>query len=448
MATKDNFFVKNKSIITFLVLEVVALTAFNFGNNSAIFGIGGGVLALGALLFAIMTKKDFKSYLILIAPVAMLLFVSILGAVNPFSQIYAKDQYVNIALAVGLPGFLILGFCLRKLGDVKAKTVLLVVGGAFALACVLGLFSTLIEYGLFYSLIYKGTPNYYYNGSPYDVTKEMYWLMGFEFNEVFVEYGSLFAILPASFLVGLLFISPKKERNEFIICAAIGAIGLLTLLVIPNLKAIIILAIASGFAFVYKFLKNYKRAQKIIGFSFLGIVALILLFFILALINAATGFHILPRVFVKNGIMQNIVPTLKAVFTPNYDGSTNLFGIVPDLIANEDALLSNTGVFEVELLKEVGLFGTLVFVGLVVYIGYLTFKYLKNSKDEGAVKSVLVVMLLAFFIYESLCYTINVQVHGSSYAAFLKSPVTLVMLFLMGYIISDSHKKKEEATNE
>ena len=447
MASENNFFVKNKSIITFLILEVVALTAFNFGNNSAIFGIGGGVLALAALLFAIMSNKDKRSFLILIIPVALLFFVSIIGAVNPFSQIYGKDWYVNLGLLIGLPGFLALGFCLRKLGDVKTKTVLLVVGGALALVCLLGLFSTLIEYGLFYSLIYKGTPNYYYNGSPFDVTKEMYWLMGFEFNEVFVEYGSLFTILAASFLVGLLFISPKKDRNEFIICATIGGIGLLTLLVIPNLKAVLILAIASIFAFVYKFLKNQKKVQKIIGFSFLGLVGLILLFFILALINAATGFHILPRIFVNNGIMQNIVPTLKAVFTPNYDGSTNLFGIVPNLLANEDALLNNTGVFEVELLKEVGLFGTLVFVGFVVYAGYLVIKYLKNSKDEGSVKSVLVVMLLAFFIFESIFHTINVQVHGSSYNAFLKSPVTLVILFIMGYMISDSHKK-EEASNE
>jgi hypothetical protein len=174
---------------------------------------------------------------------------------------------------------------------------------------------------------------------------------------------------------------------------------------------------------------------------------LALLFFILALINAATGFHILPRIFVNNGIMQNIVPVLKAVFAKNYDGSTNLFGLVPNLLANEEALFSNTGVFEVELLKEVGLFGALVFVGFVVYIGFLAFKYLKNSKDEGSVKVILIVILLAFFIFESLFHTIKVQVHGESYNTFLRSPLTLVILFIMGYIISDSHKK-EEVTNE
>ena len=211
---KDNFFVKNKSIITFLILEVVALTAFNFGNNSAIFGIVGGALALVAFLFVYKSTSDKKSLMTLIVPISLILIVSIMGGVNSFSKFF--ETYTNIALILALPGFLALGFLLRKLNDVKTKTVLLVLGGALAATCLFGLLSTTIEYGLFYSLIYKKTPNYYYNGMPFDVTKEMYWLNGFEFNEVFIDYGSLFAILAAAFLPGLLFISPKKERNNFI----------------------------------------------------------------------------------------------------------------------------------------------------------------------------------------------------------------------------------------
>ena len=58
----QNFFVKNKSIVTFLILEVVALTAFNFGNVGHIFGIAGAVLAIFAALFASILLLDFLFY--------------------------------------------------------------------------------------------------------------------------------------------------------------------------------------------------------------------------------------------------------------------------------------------------------------------------------------------------------------------------------------------------
>ena len=221
---KENFFVKNKSILTFLILEVVALTAFNFGNISYIFGLAGAFLAIVGVFFVLEVEKDKKKLVWIALPVGLLLVISLIGSFNEFSKGFSILS--NLSLLFALPAFLALGFFLRKLNDVKTRTVLLVIGGAFAALTLFGLFSTLIEYGFFYKLLYKDKPNYYYNGIPYDVTKEMYWLSGFSFTEVYIEYGSLFAVLTASFLPGLLFISPKQERNNFIICAAIGGVGL------------------------------------------------------------------------------------------------------------------------------------------------------------------------------------------------------------------------------
>ena len=100
---KDNFFVKNKSIITFLILEVVALTAFNFGNNSAIFGIVGGALALISFLFVFKSIENKKNFLTLLIPLGLILIISIMGGVNGFSRFF--ETYTNIALIVALPGF-------------------------------------------------------------------------------------------------------------------------------------------------------------------------------------------------------------------------------------------------------------------------------------------------------------------------------------------------------
>ena len=445
MASKDSFFVKNKSIITFLILEVVALTAFNFGNNGAIFGIVGGVLALLSIPFALDYIKNKSTLFKLVIPAVLLLVVSGIGAFNQFSLSF--DTFSNIALLVSLPGFLALGFFLRKLGDVKPKTVLLVLGAALAAVSLFGLFSTLIEYGFFYSLIYKNTPNYYYNGVPYDVTKEMFWLAGFEFTEVYIEYGSMFAVLTAAFLPGLLFISPKKERNEFIICAAIGGVGLLTLLVIPNFKAIIVVLVASLFAFVFKFLKNHKKVKKIIGFSFLGLLGLALLFFILTIINAASGFAFkgfLNRIFVQNRIMEGATKILTKLFAET--NGTSLFGLIP-LETNEKAIFVNSGIFEVELLKEIGVIGAFIFIGVLIYIGYLVFDYLKNSDDSDLTKAILTVVVLTYFINESLFNVVSMGPHFEGYLSFIRSPLLLVILFVLGYMIS-SEEKKEETKDE
>ena len=436
----NNFFVKNKSIMTFLILEVLALTAFNFGNISYIFGIAGGVLALCGIPFLLQNVKDKKSLLWVFLPVGILLAISALGAFNAFSKGFTPTS--NISLLVSLPAFFVLGFFLRNLNDVKAKTVIMVLGIGLAAITLFGLASTIIEYGFFYSLIYKSTPNYYYNGIPYDVTKEMYWLTGFEFNEVFVEYGSLFAVLCASFLPGLLFLSPKKERNEFIISAAIGGVGLLTLLVIPNWKALLVLVVASAFAFIFKFLRNHKKVLKILGISFVSVLGLGVLFFAVALINAAIGFKFtgfLDRIFVSNGIMNKCTPVFEALFAK---GGGNLFGLQPTSF-NQNITMQETGIFEVQLLKEVGLFGTLIFIGFIFMMGYFLYNYIKHSDDHDHIKVILITMLLAFFVFETLFNVILTQPHGEAYNAFLRSPELLVMLFVFGFTFMIPNKEEK-----
>ena len=440
----NNFFVKNKSILTFLILEVVALTAFNFGNVSHIFALVGGIAALICIPFVVALTENKKSLIPFAIPFVLLIVISILGSLNSFSKGFSL--FSNIALLLSLPGFLLLGFALRKLGDVKTKTILLVLGGALALLTLFGLFSTIIEYGFFYRLIYKSTPNYYYDGVPYDVTKEMYWLTGFGFNEVFVEYGSLFAILSASFLPGLLFISPKEERNDFIICALIGGIGLLTLLVLPNFKAIAILAVASAFAFVYKFLWNKEKVKKILGISFVNVLGLAIIFFIIAIANVAAGYKftgILNRLFVQNRIMNKVTPVIEAIFMKVGGKLVNFFGLAPT-VANESVTWAESNMFEVQLLKEVGLIGTVLFGLFLIMMGYFILQYLNRSEDKDASKNIFVVMLLLFFVYESLFNLVSIGPHIESYEAFLRSPALLVMLFIMGYIFTNPEKKEEK----
>ena len=452
---EKNFFVRNKSILTFLILEVLALTAFNFGDISYIFALAGGFLAVVGIFFLLNVEKNKKSLLWALIPTAYLLLISIFAVASPFAKAYSNLE--NIALFISLPGFFIIGYIVRKMKDVKPKLVLLVIGGGLAAITLFGLFSTIIEYGLFYSLIYKNKPMYYYNAETFNVTKEMYWLTGFQFNEVYVEYGSLFAVLCGAFLPGLLFLKPKEDRNEFIVCAVVGGIGLLTLLAIPNFKALLVLVVASSIAFIYKFLKNHKKTQKILGISFVSIVFLGLVFFSVGLIGASKGIEyqgILKRIFVENGIMQNVNAVFKEMFAVVDGSKINVNGMPPIEYNLEphpfytgtgNGIWIETGIFEVQLLKEIGVVGTFLFFGFVLLTGYMLLRYYRHSKDSDHVKAVLLVLVLAFFIFESLFNVFSVAVHETIIVAFIRSPLLLVVLFIIGFTFIPFG---EEKTNE
>ena len=441
----NNFFVKNKSIVTFLILEVIALTAFNFGNVSQIFGIAGAVLGIVSFFFVYGIEKDKKSLLPILIPLGTLFVISLIGSLNQFSKGFTVTS--NISLMLSLPAFLALGFSLRKLNDVKPRTVLFVIGGAFAAITLFGLFSTILEYGFFYRAIYKSTPNYYYNGERFNVTKEMFWLNGFEFGEVFVEYGSLFAVLCGSFLSGLLFLSPKKDKQDFIICACTGGVGLLTLLVLPNFSAIIVLLIASLFALVFKLLRKNKKNLKIIGISFIIVLFVAAILFLIAMINSAVGYKLpgfLNRLFAQNRFANKVTPVFDTLFAKVGGKLANFFGFSPTL-TNDNVIWLETGMFEAQLLKEIGLIGTLLFAIFLGISGYFTFNYLKKSEDHDYAKSVFVTVILAFFIYESFYLVVSIAPHNVSYEAFLRSPALLIILFVIGYIFIPT---KEEIKHE
>lgn len=437
----QNFFTKNKSLVTFAILEIVGLLAFNFAGISNVLAFIGGILAIvsGAFVFGITEQK--KDLLKFIIPIALLFIVSGFGAFGQFSKLFKTAA--NIGLFIAIPGFFVLGCALRKFDDVKPNTILFIVGGAIAALSLFNLFSTVIEYGFFYSLIYRKTPNYYYNGIPYDVTKEMFSLSGFEFMEIFIEYGSLLAIVCAAYISGLFFFSPKEQSLDFKLSAIIGSIGIATLLVIPNLKALAVLAVCMIFAIVIKYLKKYKKTQKIIGISFISVLGISVIFFIVALINAAVGYKLpgfFNKLFASNAIMTKCCEVFDGVFQNVKSAFT---GLQP-LVINEEIIWKESNVFEVQLLKESGLVGTFVFLGFLVFIGFNLFKYLINGKDSEGTKTIVITTLLVFFVYESLFNIVSIYPHEEKYVSFLRSPLLLVMLFIMGFVFDFPRKEEKD----
>lgn len=436
---QENFFIRNKSILSFFTLELIALIAFNFGNISVVLVFVGVLLAiLGSIIF-ISTTTNKKSLITLLIPVGLLSICSVIGATNGYSKADGGFGFTDITLLLAIPSFFMLGFLVKSFKDTKTNSVVLVLGAALGAITLFGLFSTVISYGFFYKLIYKNSPNYYYCGNVFDVTKEMYWLSGFEFKEVSINYGSLFALLSACYLPGLLFVKRKENRNEFIAMLTIGVVGLVTLIVIPNLLALIVLIVASCGAIIYKFFASNEKLIKGVKMSVFIIVGLALLFFVLAIINVANSYKfsgILNRIFVQNGIMQKVNPVLEAAIK-----GKNLFGLQP-LLENENVIFQDSNVFEVQLLKELGIIGTIVFIGFLVFMLTRLFAYIKNSDDSKFAKAIIMTLIFGFFIYESIANTIFPYTHDGVVASFLGSPTLYVMIFLFGFIFS--YEKKED----
>lgn len=442
---------RNKSIVAFLILEILALVSFTFANINDVLCIIGAIISVAAFVFVFVTSSDKKDFYKLIPIVVVLFIVSGIAAFGNMSSGFSTIS--NISVFFALPLFFSLGFCARRLTEIKVKYVLLAIGFALALITFIGTFATWVDYGFFYSIIYKvkGTPNYYYNGMPYDVTKEMNWLFGFEFSEVSIEYGGLFAVLCGSFIPALLFINPKENKNEFIAAAIIGGVGLVSILSIPNFKALIILCVAVLFGVAYKFLKGKAKLCKGLGFGFVGVISVVGILYLLSIINAAVGFKFLNRLFVNNSIISSSADVLKIIFMKTDSGKyINIMGLdlnnqlYGNLYDFEDVARINTGIFEYQILKEVGLFGSLLFLLFLAGMVYVCWRYLAKENDEPSYKIVFICLLLSFFVYSSIASEILPQTHdGSNYIAFLRSAPLVVMLFIFGYIYFVPKKKEE-----
>lgn len=440
---RKNFFSKNKSLISFLAIEILILIAFNFANASKYISFVGVAVAVIALVFYLCGGYDKKSLFALVSPVFILFCISSIASFNSFSEMYGKFSFENITLFLALPSFFLLGYLFRKFKDIKPSSFILLLGAALAAITLFGLISTIINYGFFYTARFKETPYYFYNGSVYDVTKEMTWLNGLQFCETSISYGSLFALLSASFLPGLIFVSPKENRNLFLEILLIGAVGLITLLVIPNFKAILILLISSIGAVIYKFFKNNKKVAKIAEISLLAIVFLGVSFFVLAIVNVKTGYKfpgVLNKLFAQNEIMNKCNPIIEVVLKK---GGENLLGIKPYMI-NADIINLDSHVFEVELLKEIGIIGVFIFLAFLFEMLYFLVRYTKKSKDDDHTKSIIMTFMFSFFIYETIENTILPFTHLEYKEMFLRSPLLLVIIFVFGFIYLGDFEEVEK----
>lgn len=446
-------------LFAFLVMEFLAIVSFGLGGNNLIFYIIGFALAIfgGILTIKRFGKNEIFSLLFLAIPVlALAVFVSF----GTFSQ--GNSILVNIGAFLGIISFFALGLFLRRTSKVNIDVLLLCIGGGLALLVLISTIYTWFQYGMFYGLIYKNTPIYFYNAHTFNVTEEQGWLNGFSFSEVTLRYSGLFGVLLTTGFAGMLFINPKRELPKFIISGAIGFVGLLALITAPNLTALLFvipMMLVAGIVRVLSDERIPSRAKSItrsvISISFIVFVVIAILFFAFAFLNAngydqRYGFDTQARdeslssiaLFVRyneffrklfnNGpIMVPIDKVLnQSAITLNFFGFINSDSYP---ILNE-AILSNTKVFEIEIIKEGGIFAFIVLFFFLVFVVQNVFRYVKSTKDSSFVKGVLVTFMFTFLLYCSLNYESFPFVHQeANFNSLFRSLPGLILLFVIGF---------------
>ena len=454
------------ALLTFLSIELLAIVSFNLGGISSIFQIAAFIIAAFGIF---VTFKKFKNKDELISLLYVAIPVLILAALVSFGKFNSGESpLVNIATFLGLIGAFALGLANRRNKSFNIGTALIFIGGGLALLVIFGMIYTWINYGFMYSLRYQDTPNYYYDGVVFNITEETGWLYGFKFMETTIRYTGLFGVVLASFLGVLLFLSPQKDTRTFVIFGVYGFIGLLSLLTIPNFKALLYLipiAVVMGYL---KFLYHPKvkdetkaNVRKIVNkTAIIGFIVLVIFFF-LCFLNAAgfitdfvAGNWFFNKLFNNGRIMQPINLVLNQSLS-----EPNLFGFDrnPSYYYTNLAIYTNTKFFEFETVKEGGLFAlfALVFL-LVTSIGSIQ-RYSKKSKDKEPDKALLIAFLLAILLYSTFSHDSFNLIHSSeTYTSFYRNTPVLIALFLVGYSFYPELKKdavplfevEEEKTDE
>ena len=438
MAAKNSF-KSYEGIVAFLIFEVLALTTFGLGGINLVFHVAGFIVAVFSFLTSgnQFKKGELGKLLVLLVP--LILFAALVSFGK--SSYFSGKTLENICAFLGIMGFFFMGLTARRNESFNIEIALICIGGGLALLVLINTFATWFDYGPFYPLIYSSKPDGYYRGEIIDLTKEMSVMIGLKFYESSISYGSQFAVLLAASIPALFFIDRKKETKKFLVVAVYAVIAVVALATITTITNIVFLSIILVIGVVYKFFKDNALFKKLLKWAFIVIVGLACVGVFLVILNnvsdgfakavASNGFF--DHLFNTNSIMKDVNLVLKPAFQPY-----NLFGFEHGNIKDvyqmtESALETSAKHFELQILKEGGIFALTAFIVFGVFAFFSVKRYMSRSKDSFVTKSVILTFLIVFVFYYSTSYDSFPLIHANYLSSFSRFTVFMVALFLVGY---------------
>lgn len=433
MESLKKYVKSSEAIIVFIVLELLGLMCFGLGGSNIIFFVVGLFVNIATIPFMIINsnKQELKHFALFALPLVLMAMLICFGNMYGIKGLLAN----NIISFLAIISFLMIGFNARRIKSFKMENGLLIIGGALALITLISMAITWFNYGLFYAYKYKETPIYYYNGELFDVTKESSWLLGFSLSEVSLSYSGIFGFLSSLFLIGLLFINPKKNIKKFALYLVVGLIGLVALVTVPNKEALMLLIPSVIIGACFRFIPRTEKVKKLVSILFYAVVVIVVICLFVAILNnyvPSVANIIASNTFLRkafNGrIMNKTNEVIKVIFTRGY-----FFGVRPTLL-NGRILTANTKMFEAEIMKEGGFLALVAFMVFMVFAFMSLREYNSKSKDSNLVKVMIISLVFGFFVYSSLNYDAFYVVHNNEvYYPFFRSLPALVMICLLGY---------------
>ncbi|MGM9874071.1 MAG: hypothetical protein ACI31G_04060 [Bacilli bacterium] len=456
METTDKNNIPNKSIkiqkslliiISFLTIEVLAFLGFTLGNSIIVYAILGLVLIIGVVIasFREIKSKEIVTYIFYLFP--YLLFTFLLMFVPISNSIL--DNHISVADCYMFPfafvSFSLLGYLINKNKSIKLKNIFIGIYSGLALFTFIGLVYTMIQFEPFYTITYQNG-YVFYDGklSSTTVGNMAYAFMGFDVKEVKLTYFSMFPTLLSTSVIGLFFISPKKERKLFILFSIFAALGLVTLIIMPTMLTLIsdffLLVIVVAVILIGRLklkTKPFVIATKVI----FALAVIYLLFFLILSQSSITSLDGLRNTLYN-------IPLLGKLF------SLGRYRVIIDGIFASNKLLgfydyeinfSNSFLFDGFYMT--GLVGGILLVvalAITIYIVY----YFYSKHDNLLEKSLLIAFVLTYFAYNLLNDTIKPYVYYDNYLLSYHNGPFLIVIFLIGFALYYLNDKKKSNSGQ
>ena len=420
--------IKSNFSISWVVYFFLGIVAFNFADNIIVFGC---ISLVANALMLIFSKRKFNGEFLLTLLLCVIPLVSL--ALFTMTSQFNYDPDVNIStvryvfLIISFVSIPFLGFQSRVDEKFDVKKAIKTIYIMLALWMLINFFITLIQFGPFYTFIYKERYFFDYGHiARLPINMTAYMLLGFKVTRVSAELFTLVACVLASALLGLFFTSFKENKTSYIIYLVTGVIGALCVILTFNAKFIIgYFALAIGFTSVVLFGKKiipFNKISKIVIFSIVGLAGL---YFLLVVLNGV--FKFTESSFLINKLTRkyyNFVDTI--ITTKAYKGFTGY-------TLGHDKL-KFTGSWMFDMIAIASIFGWIAFLIFVVVIFIRFVSYYKSSDDDKASKILLLGMIISFLLFSGACYNSTPYFETKEYLPLFFIAPFMLLAFFYGYM--------------
>lgn len=453
-------------VVSFLIIEILALISFSLGNSFIFFSILSLVVAILTILltFREIKKEGFANFAYFLFPILMYGFLIVAGNFVVDPSFVLDSTILHYFIPLGFVAISTTGYLISTTKQFNIKYALLVIYAALAIYVVINLIVTLVQFEVFHTLKYKDY-YIYYDGEKADVPigKMAYVLLGFSFEEVSISFFSFFPILLMSSGLVLFFINYKDNKYIYLSYLSFFIIGLITVILTINIMSIFALILFILVMGVILLLTKIKISKKVIKYSFISLGVVFSLAFAILVMNAqiewGTPINGVRDLIANNALLNKLFNNsyvnrynviVDGVFTgTKMFGFPTLDGFYIEHSAYRSVGLMPSGSWLFDNFMVSGLFGSIIFIAALVFGVKSLVNYYKTSSDEQSCKILLIAFVFGVLTSGMLLYDASPCIFNTTLSPFCMSGSFMIMLFLISYTFARNNKiNKQESTVE